>query len=261
MSKTVLITGAAGGIGREFAALFAADGYRVLALDLRGDALDALRSDLPDGTDCAILAIDLAERDAARRVDTWLDEQGFSVDVLVNNVGFGLFGEHVEQDADRVGDMLAVNNRLLAQLCLRIGKRMKEIGGGRILNVGSLAGFCPMTYFAAYSASKAFVINFSASLGEELKPYGVAVTCFCPTTTRTGFLDSAQNRHASSRGITRFVSARVDGPADVARAGYKALNRGKRFALPGFSVTVQSVLIRLLPLRMMAWFVQRKANA
>jgi len=261
MSPTVLITGAAGGIGREFAALFAADGYRVLALDLHGDALAALRSSLPDRTDCVTLPIDLAKRDAARQVDAWLEEHGFSIDVLVNNVGFGLFGEHVEQDADRVGDMLAVNNRLLAQLCLLIGKRMKEAGGGRIVNIGSLAGFCPMPCFAAYSASKAFVINFSASLGEELKPYGVKVTCFCPTTTRTGFLDSAQNAHASSRGITRFVTERVDSPADVARAGYKALNHDKRFALPGIAITAQSVIIRMLPLRLMAWFVQRKADA
>ncbi|MBF5057877.1 ketoacyl reductase [Alcanivorax sp. 521-1] len=261
MTGTVLITGAAGGIGQELTRLFAADGYRVLAFDLRGDALEALGEDLPDGCDYRPVAMDLSEPDAATRVADWLDQHGLPVDVLINNVGFGLFGEHVEQDATRVGKMLAVNNQLLAQLCLLIGKRMKDAGGGRILNIGSLAGFCPMTYFAAYSASKAFVINFSASLGEELKPHGVRVTCYCPTTTRTGFLNTAQSRHASSQGITRFVTERVDGPAEVARGAWRALHAGKRFALPGWSVTAQSMAIRMLPLRFMAWFVRRKAEA
>jgi len=261
MTETVLITGAAGGIGQELTRLFAADGYRVLAFDLRGDALEALGANLPVDCDYRPLAMDLAEPDAAQRVADWLDRQELSVDVLVNNVGFGLFGEHVEQDVARVGKMLAVNNQLLAQLCLLIGKRMKEAGAGRILNIGSLAGFCPMTYFAAYSASKAFVIQFSASLGEELKPHGVAVTCYCPTTTRTGFLDTAQSQHTSSRGITRFVTERVDGPADVARGAWRALRDGKRFALPGWSLTLQSIAIRMLPLRLMAWFVRRKAEA
>lgn len=261
MTKTVLITGAAGGIGQELTRLFAADGYRVLAFDLRGDALETLGANLPLDCDYRPVAMDLSEPDAAQRVADWLDQHDLPVDVLVNNVGFGLFGEHVEQDLTRVGNMLAVNNQLLAQLCLLIGKRMKEAGAGRILNIGSLAGFCPMTYFAAYSASKAFVIQFSASLGEELKPHGVAVTCYCPTTTRTGFLDTAQGQHTSSQGITRFVTERVDGPADVARGAWQALRDGKRFALPGWWLTLQSIAIRMLPLRMMAWFVRRKAEA
>jgi short-subunit dehydrogenase len=127
------------------------------------------------------------------------------------------------------------------------------------MNIGSLAGFCPMPFFAAYSASKAFVINLSASLHEELKPYGVQVTCFCPSTTKTAFLDTAESKHQSSSGIKEFVSAQIATPEEVAQAGYAALNKGKRYALPGLSVTLQSIWIRMMPLRAMASFVYKKS--
>ena len=140
-----------------------------------------------------------------------------------------------------------------------VGARMKARGHGKIMNIGSLAGFCPMPFFAAYSASKAFVINFSASLHEELKPYGVQVTCFCPSTTKTAFLDTAQSKHTSSSGIREFVSAQIATPEDVARAGYAALKRGKRYALPGLSVTLQSLFIRMMPLGAMANLVHKKS--
>ncbi|WP_156497168.1 SDR family oxidoreductase, partial [Alcanivorax sp. HI0083] len=110
-----------------------------------------------------------------------------------------------------------------------------------------------------YSASKAFVINLSASLQEELKPYGVQVTCFCPSTTKTAFLDTAESQHKSSSGIREFVSAHIATPEDVANAGYAALNKGKRYALPGLSVTLQSIWIRMMPLRAMASFVYKKS--
>ena len=170
-----------------------------------------------------------------------------------------MMGEHVEQDSKKLERMLTLNNILLSKLCMLVGETMKARGRGKILNIGSLAGFCPMPFFAAYSASKAFVINFSASLHEELKPYGVQVTCFCPSTTKTAFLDTAQSKHTSSSGIREFVSAQIATPEDVARAGYAALKRGKRYALPGLSVTLQSLFIRMMPLGAMANLVHKKS--
>ena len=179
--------------------------------------------------------------------------------MLVNNVGFGMMGEHVEQDSQKLERMLTLNNILLSKLCMLVGAKMKARGEGKIMNIGSLAGFCPMPFFAAYSASKAFVINLSASLQEELKPYGVQVTCFCPSTTKTAFLDTAESKHQSSSGIREFVSAQIATPEEVAQAGYAALNKGKRYALPGLSVTLQSIWIRMMPLRAMASFVYKKS--
>ncbi len=262
MTRTVLVTGGAGGIGREFCKLFNNDGYRIVVFSLQQDELDQLGKDLKDQrseVDYHGVQMDLSEPDAAERILEWLDQKSIELDVLVNNVGFGMMGEHVEQDSKKLERMLTLNNILLTKLCMLVGNRMKARGTGQIMNIGSLAGFCPMPFFAAYSASKAFVINFSASLHEELKPYAVEVTCFCPTTTRTAFLDTAQSKHQSSTGITKFVSAQIDTPEEVAIAGYKALNEKKVFALPSLAITLQSIWIRTMPLRYMASFVHKKA--
>ena len=262
MTKTVLITGGAGGIGREFCKLFNADGYRIVVFSLLQEELDALGNDLkaqrPD-VEYHAVQMDLSQPGAAEAIMQWLDQQQLDVDVLVNNVGFGMMGEHVEQDSQTLERMLTLNNILLSKLCMLVGARMKARGEGKIMNIDSLAGFCPMPFFAAYSASKAFVINFSASLHEELKPYGVQVTCFCPSTTKTAFLDTAESNHKSSSGIREFVSAQIATPEAVAKAGYQALNKGKRYALPGLSVTLQSIWIRIMPLRAMANFVYKQS--
>ncbi|EKF73796.1 short-chain dehydrogenase [Alcanivorax hongdengensis A-11-3] len=262
MTKTVLITGGAGGIGREFCKLFNRDGYRIVVFSLLHSELDELAEQLseqrPDA-DYHLVQMDLSQPDSAERILAWLDQENIELDVLLNNVGFGMTGEHVAQDTQKLERMLALNNILLSKLCLLLGARMKARGTGQIMNIGSLAGFCPMPFFAAYSASKAFVINFSASLHQELKPYGVQVTCFCPSTTKTAFLDTAQSQHPSSSGITRFVSAQIDTAEDVAIAGYKALNQKKTFALPSLAVTLQSAWIRMMPLRFMAGFVFKKS--
>lgn len=262
MTKTVLITGGAGGIGREFCKHFNNDGYNIVVFSLLQEELDDLGNDLKAQRSDMIyhgVQMDLSQPDAAERIVEWLARENIELDVLVNNVGFGMMGEHVEQDSQKLERMLTLNNILLSKLCMLVGVRMKARGEGKIMNIGSLAGFCPMPFFAAYSASKAFVINFSASLQEELKPYGVQVTCFCPSTTKTAFLDTAQSQHQSSSGITKFVSAQIATPQDVARAGYAALNKGKRYALPGLSITLQSIWIRMMPLRAMANFVYRKS--
>ncbi len=114
--------------------------------------------------------MDLSQPGAAEEIIQWLDREDIELDVLVNNVGFGMMGEHVEQDSQKLERMLTLNNILLSKLCMLVGATMKARGEGKIMNIGSLAGFCPMPFFAAYSASKAFVINLSASLQEELKP-------------------------------------------------------------------------------------------
>lgn len=262
MTKTVLITGGAGGIGREFSKLFAQDGYRLVVFDVLDDQLKSLGEELK-GVDYTPVKMDLAQPKSAEQVVAWLAENNVQVDVLLNNVGFGMMGEHVEQDSDKLERMLTLNNILLSKLCMLIGKQMKERRSGHIINIASLAGFCPMTYFAAYSASKAFVINLTASLHQELKAYGVKLTCFCPTTTKTAFLSTAQSAHQTSTGITNFVSAGIQTPDQVAKAGYAAYKKGKLYALPNASLTFQSIMIRTLPLRYMSWFVrwQSERNA
>lgn len=256
--KTVVITGGAGGIGRELCKLFARDNYRIVVFSLHQQELDDLAKLLEStkpGTEYLAQAIDLSTADAATRVTDWLNDNNIRTDVLVNNVGFGIFGEHAELEPSRLASMLAVNNSLMTQLCATIGKQMKERRSGQIMNVASLAGFAPMPFFASYAASKSYVISFSVALERELREHGVSVTCLCPSTTKTGFLDTAQTKHGSASGITKFVSAKVAEPKDVALAGYKGLKRKQLIVLPTKTLSLQSMYIRMMPPRIMASIV------
>ena len=110
-----------------------------------------------------------------------------TVDVLVNNAGYGKWGLLTEQDEDAIDGMVDVNVRALTGLSRYYGERMVSNGGGRILNVASIAGFQPGPGMAVYCATKSYVLSFSRSLHSELKGSGVTVTCLCPGYVETGF--------------------------------------------------------------------------
>jgi short-subunit dehydrogenase len=262
--KTVVITGGAGGIGREFSKLFARDGYRVVVFGLLAEELTALGEELTAINPAAeVLAhqIDLAQPDAAEKVAAWCANRSIAIDVLVNNVGFGLLGEHIEIDLARLEQMLMLNNLLLTKLTAVVGRQMKARGSGHILIVSSMVGFSPSPLFAAYSGTKAFSLAFSIAIARELQPYGVSVSCLCPGTTRTRFLQTAQTASASAKGITRFVSAYTVTPEVVAAAGYRGLFAGKLIVVPNTFLWVQTVFLRCLPMRLVSWFVYRRAVA
>jgi short-subunit dehydrogenase len=261
--KTVVITGGAGGIGREFSRLFARDGYRVVVFDLRADDLRSLTEELRQSAPAAVLLthqIDLSQHDAAEKVAAWCANRSIVIDVLVNNVGFGLLGEHVELDPKRVEQMLQLNNLLLTQLTLLVGRQMKARRSGHILNVASMVGFSPAPFFAAYSGTKAYSIAFSVAVARELGDYGVTVSCLCPGTTRTRFLETAETKVDSAKGILRFVSAYSVTPDIVAAAGYRGLFAGKLLVVPNRFLTIQAVFLRILPMRFVSWFVHRRTR-
>ena len=263
-SKTVVITGGAGGIGREFSKLFARDGYRVVVFGLLADELAALGTELTTinaAAEVLVHQIDLAQPDAAEKVAAWCANRSIVIDVLVNNVGFGLLGEHIEIDLVRLEQMLMLNNLLLTKLTALVGRQMKARGSGHILIVSSMVGFSPAPLFAAYSGTKAFSLAFSIAIARELKPYGVKVSCLCPGTTRTRFLQTAQTASASAKGITRFVSAYTVTPEVVAAAGYRGLFAGKLIVVPNTFLWVQTLFLRCLPMRWVSWFVYRRAAA
>ncbi len=260
--KTVLITGGAGGIGREFSKLFARDGYRVVVFGLLPDELESLGAELrrlTPGADVLTHQIDLAQHDAAEKVVAWCQNRSIQADVLVNNVGFGLLGEHVQLDPGRVEQMLSLNNLLMTKLTLLVGRQMQARRSGHILIVSSMVGFSPAPFFAAYSATKAYALAFSVAIARELEVHGVSVSCLCPGTTRTRFLDTAQTAIESAKGITRFVSAYTVTPDVVAAAGYRGLFAGKLIIVPNLFLSIQSVFLRCLPMRLISWFVHRRS--
>ena len=132
----------------------------------------------------------------------------------LNNAGFGDTGPFLDLQLARQSEMIDLNCRALVELCWRFGRAMRERGSGRILNVGSTAGFQPGPYMATYYATKAFVISFSAALAYELRGSGVTVTVHCPGATATGFAATARNDRSRL-----FQQQKPASAAEVARPG------------------------------------------
>lgn len=171
MHSTALVTGASSGLGAEFAEQLAAQGHDVILVARSGDRLAALAARLiaHHGVRAHVLVQDLAEPDAARRIADELAERGLNVDLLVNNAGFGTCGRFEEISWARDHDQLMVNVVALVDLTHLLLPGMLERGSGAVVNVASNAAFQPSPYFAVYSASKAFVLNFGLALRQEYR--------------------------------------------------------------------------------------------
>ena len=240
--RVTLITGASAGIGTELARVFAANGHRLALAARRADRLDAIAHEITTGggKPPILIPCDLRDRDAADKIEAALRAADVEVEYLVNNAGFGLFGEAIELDrAEQLG-IIDVNIRALADLTLRFAPSVIRHRGG-ILNVGSIAGFLPGPGMATYYASKAFVISFTEALRQELKQHGVRVTVLCPGPVQTEFQARAGFRPG-------FDSAILDvSAADVAGQGYRGLMANKRAVLPGLGIKAVPLMLRLFP--------------
>jgi short-subunit dehydrogenase len=241
-----LVTGASSGIGYELAKLFAQDGKNIAVLARSRDKLEGLKQDLEKehGTKVMVLVKDLSDPQAPQEVLSELEKAGVSVDVLVNNAGFAVYGKFADSDWQKEAEMLQVNIIALTQLTKLFLKKMLERKSGKILNISSGVGLMPAPWVSVYSGTKHFVLGFSNAIARELKGSGVSVTCFCPTVTRTLFYKraNAEGTKALKRG------ALVMDAAPTARLAYRALEKGKTTAVAG---PVMSILafagVRLLP--------------
>jgi uncharacterized protein len=237
-----LITGASAGIGIELARVFASNGHRVALVARRGDRLTRLAGEIAGAGGKAPIAIPcgLEQPDAGDQIAAALDAEGVEVEFIVNNAGFGLFGNAIELDrAEQLG-IIAVNIRAMTDLSLRFADQLIRHRGG-ILNVGSIAGFLPGPGMAVYYASKAYVLSFSEALRQELAPRGVRVTALCPGPVPSEF----QKRAGFEPG---FDSAVLNvSAADAALQGYRGLMANKRLVLPGLGIKILPILLRFFP--------------
>jgi short-subunit dehydrogenase len=231
MGKTALITGASVGIGYELAKQFAGGGYDLILVARNEEKLHAVADEIRAlGVQAQVILSDLARPDSPRALFADVQNRGLSVDVLVNNAGFGAVGKFHELDLRRQLEMIQVNITALVELThLFIPGMMAKKEGG-ILNVASTASFQAGPHMAIYYATKAFVLSFSEAIGEELKNTGIGVTALCPGPTESEFRSRAKmdNSPAFRSKLIPTASA-----ADVARAGYRGLLRGKRVVVPG----------------------------
>jgi short-subunit dehydrogenase len=227
--STVLITGASGGLGHEFAKLFARDHHDLVLVARSGDKLGQVAAELrAHNITVTTVALDLTQPPAPKFLFDQLQTQGVAVDVLVNNAGFGAFGEFAQMSIEEIFGQIQLNITALTELTRLFLPAMLARHGGRIMNVASTAGFQPGPMMAVYYATKAYVISFSEALANEAGKSGVTVTCFCPGATHTGFAKRAGND--KSRLFKQLGAMDAD---RVAMDGYRALMEGRTLAISG----------------------------
>ncbi|MGA2904590.1 MAG: SDR family oxidoreductase [Candidatus Korobacteraceae bacterium] len=251
--KTVLITGASSGIGLELAHLFAHDGYRLVLVARNRGALRQLGDQLQSryGVEVRISPKDLAHPAAPVELYQELQEAGVVLDVLVNNAGFGGSGPFLETDWNEEAEMMQVNMVALTHLT-RLFLPQIRAREGKLLNVASVAAFVPGPYMSIYYASKAFVLNFTEALAEELDGTGTTVTCLCPGPVRTNFQQRAHTGTSKMMKSPLLVDVR-----EVARAGYEGMKHGKRLVIPGWKNWLMVEGLRLSPRRVVTKMVGR----
>ena len=251
--KWALITGASSGIGRALALEFASRGYNLFLAARNEAALRQVAADcaLKFGINTEIHPADLSKVEAVN--DLALSAARFEIEILVNNAGFGVHGGFAKTELDAELKMLNVQLAAMLKMTKALLPGMMARKSGRILNVASVYSFAPVPFQAVYSACKAFMSSFSASLGEELKGSGVTVTVLCPGTTQTEFRARA--------GITEKNKSAGVSAESVARVAVRETLRGKHLVVPGFSNRLFVFLTRRLPFAFVPRFVRFINNA
>jgi len=239
-----LITGASGGIGHDLAILAAADGKNLVLVARSADKLDQLSETIRKNNKSEVIpiALDLSEEVGVNKLISEITLKDLNIDTLINNAGFGDFGDFAKADLTKNLEMIRLNISTLTQLSHFALQRMLKAGRGRILNVASTASFMPGPGMAVYYASKAYVLSFSEALTRELKGTGVSVTTLCPGPTDTSF--------ASAAGLGKSLMHRMLPPAtsmQVAKAGYKAMIKGRAIEIPGFVNKLSTMAPRFSP--------------
>jgi uncharacterized protein len=242
--QTAMITGASGGIGYELAKLFARDHYSLVLVARSADKLSQVASELEKeyGVTAKTIALDLSDPSAPKFLFDQLQREGISVDILINNAGFGVLGEFAKMAEDEIEGQIRLNIAALTQLTRLFLPAMLARGSGKIMNVASTAAFQPGPLMAVYYASKAYVLSFSEALANEVAGSGVVVSCFCPGATETGFAKRAGNQDSRLFKKLRPMSA-----AAVARDGYRGLMAGRTLVISGARNWLVAESVRFAP--------------
>ena len=235
-----LVTGASSGIGAALAAVIAADGYDLVLVARRAEALAALAARLP--TNAETFALDLREPDAGEVLQEEMATRGIDVDLLVNNAGYGMVGPFATLDRlDQIG-IIDLNVRTLTDLTHRFVGPMRERRSGGIINVASTAAFQPGPLMAVYYATKAYVLSFSEAIAEELRSDGVRVTAICPGPTASEF-----QARANMEGTRMIASMPVMTSEEVARIGWRYFRKGKPVVVTGISNKITAATVPFVP--------------
>ena len=229
--KTAFISGATSGIGLAFAKQLNELGYSLILHGRNTAILNQLQTSLNNVT--MTITADLSSSQGLTHLLAQLDSYQGSIEVAINNAGFGLYGEHLSLAEQDIDAMLQLNMISLTKLSRYFAERMINQGQGQLMNVASTAAYQPQPYMAAYAASKAYVASLTESLALELKPHNVTVTCLSPGRTDTGFFTFAGEDNAKA-GKGTFAGKHRTSAQRVAKLGLAALFSGKPREIPLF---------------------------
>jgi short-subunit dehydrogenase len=241
--KWALITGASAGIGVALAKELAAGGTQLVLTARRKERLEELARDLADKHKIKtfVFVADLAETGAPQKIHDFTAENNIEIQLLINNAGFGAYGELPSVDITRLLDMVQVNCTAVVHLTRLYLPEMVARRSGDILILASTASFQAVPYISTYAATKAFDLLFAEGLAEEMKPYGIRVCALCPGSTESEF-------HVVA-GQEKFAQ-KAETAEKVARTGLKALAAGKSHVISGLGNYLGALGERLVPRRM-----------
>jgi short-subunit dehydrogenase len=229
-SSTALVTGASAGIGEALARALAERGYGVTLVARRGDRLEALAKELSEahGVRAEAIPTDLSDAAARDRLDAEIEARGLTVEILVNNAGFGIYAPFASSDRERELSQARLLVEAVVDLDARYVPGMIERGRGAVINLASTAGFQALPGNGTYAASKAFVLLHTEALHAELRPHGVTATAICPGPVASEFQEVGDPLFAD-----RLPKMVWSDPERVARDTLRAAERGKRTVIPG----------------------------
>ena len=239
--KSTLITGASGGIGEAFARRLAAEKHNLVLVARSENKLHELCDELmlKNKITAHYVALDLTEKDAARKLFEETERHGFEIEWLINNAGFGSMGDFARLDFEKETGMIDLNIRALVALAHLYLQGMRRRKSGVIINVASTAGFQPIPFMATYAATKAFVNSFSEAIAEENRPHGITITALCPGPTETNFFEAANADPLKAKGM--------ETPEEVVETALDAVKTGRVKIVSGWTNYIGAIFGTVTP--------------
>src|SRR5215210_4163806 len=247
-----IVTGASAGIGYELAKQCVQHGYDLVVAADEPKIQQAAQEFRGMGARVDAVEADLATLEGVDKLYAAL--QGQPVDALLANAGHGLGHAFLDQDFQKVRHVIDTNITGTIYLIQKVGRDMRARRQGRILIVGSVAGFTPGSFQAVYNGTKAFIDSFSFALRNEVKDQGITVTCLMPGATETEFFERADMLD------TKIGAGKKDDPADVAKVGFDAMMRGDGDVVSGWKNKLQTAIASITPAGVLAQQHRKQAE-